>query len=71
MKKFLSFFFLALLNVSGFAQDVIVFRSGEDETQTILKKVGVSTIEHLRVDNQEGPIYEVRKRFPVRCLKDN
>jgi len=42
------------------AQDIIIFRSGE-EKEVIVKKVGISTIEYLRYDNLGGAIYEVLK----------
>ena len=42
------------------AQDIIIFRTGE-EKETIVKKVGISTVEYLRYDNPKGAIYEVLK----------
>ena len=47
-----------LFNVQ--AQDIIVFRNGE-EKEAVVKKVGISTIEYLRYDNIEGALYEVLK----------
>ncbi len=42
------------------AQDTIVFRTGE-EIQVVVKKVGLSSVEYVRYDNADGPVYEVLK----------
>ncbi len=42
------------------AQDVVVFRTGE-EKESIVKKVGITSIEYVRFDNPDGAIYEVLK----------
>ena len=43
-----------------YGQDIIVFRTGE-EIQVVVKKVGLSSVEYIRYDNKEGPVYEVLK----------
>ena len=60
MKKYLITILVLTILTSLSAQDIIVFRSGE-EKEVIVKKVGTSTIEYLRYDNLEGAIYEVLK----------
>lgn len=61
MKKLiLNTIILIAFSLFGVAQDIVVYRTGE-EKEAIVKKVGVTTIEYVRYDNKEGPLYEVLK----------
>ena len=43
-----------------YAQDIVILRNGE-EIETKIKRVGVNTVEYVRYENIEGPVYEVLK----------
>lgn len=63
-----SLFFASVFYLS--AQDIIVFRSGEEVSATV-KKVGVTTIEYVKYNNPAGPTYEVLKSDVVQILYKN
>ena len=52
------------------AQDVIFMTSGEQRS-VIVKKVGISTIEYVRYDNQSGALYEVLKDDVFKIVYEN
>jgi len=60
MKKIVFLIALFAFGYPVIAQDVIIRKTGE-EKKVIVKKVGEVTIEYVRFDNQNGPIYEVSK----------
>jgi uncharacterized protein (TIGR02145 family) len=57
---FIQTIILLISSLSSLAQDIIRLKTG-NETHAIIKKVGVNTIEYVRFDNQNGPIYEILK----------
>jgi|GEM_PF-3055276 len=64
MKIYITFFqTIIILTFSLFcqAQDLIRLKTGK-ETKAIIRKVGINTVEYVRFDNQDGPVYEILKK---------
>lgn len=60
MRKYGLLLLLIVISCVVCSQDIIFLQSGEQK-EVIVKKVGVSTIEYVRFDNQGGAMYEVLK----------
>jgi len=60
MKNIIIIMFYLTSTLIVAAQDIIVFRNG-DEIKAVIKKVSVATIEYKKYDNTEGPVYEENK----------
>jgi uncharacterized protein (TIGR02145 family) len=60
MNKIVLIIILSVIGSYINAQDIIVLISGEQRS-VIVKKVGLTTVDYVRFDNQQGAIYEVSK----------
>ena len=52
--------FICVLRFSGFSQDIIMLRTG-DEIQSKVEEVGIDIIRYHKFDNVSGPIYTIEK----------
>lgn len=60
IQKVIVFVSLILLANSGFAQDIIILKSG-DEIQSQVEEVGTDIIKYHKFENLTGPIYSIEK----------
>jgi len=60
IQKIIVFVTLILLANSGFTQDIIILKTG-DEIQSKVEEVGIDIIRYHKFDNISGPIYTIEK----------
>lgn len=70
MKKAAIIVPVIILALSVHAQDVIILNSG-DTLEAVVQKVGQPEIEYKRWDNQEGPVYTLRRYQVNRIIYAN
>lgn len=69
-KRILTTLIIAVSSLTIIAQDIVVLKTGE-KIDVLVKKVGITSVEYVRHDNQQGPIYEVLKANVLKIMYKN